>query len=88
MNIFKNLIDKANTLSAMRFCLIFSFIVASVLPFAVWATLCIMQNQMIDLPSGIISFALGILGIVATAKVFEKREEMKNVSDFDSNQKQ
>ncbi|MDD5353502.1 MAG: hypothetical protein PHS93_10100 [Candidatus Omnitrophica bacterium] len=86
MNFLKNLIDKTNTLSAMRFCLIFSFIVASVLPFVVWAALCIMQNKMIDLPSGIISFALGVLGIVATAKVFEKREEAKNA--LDSNQKQ
>jgi hypothetical protein len=47
-------------------------------PFIVWGVVCIHNNKLEDLPAGIVTFGLGVLGIITTGKVFEKKEENKN----------
>jgi hypothetical protein len=78
MQFFTNLINKRTTSSSIRFCLIFSFLFVTVTPFLVWGAVCLMNSKIEDLPAGIITFSLGVLGIITTGKIFEKKEESKN----------
>ena len=50
-------------------------------PFIVWATICIYNSKMEDLPAGVITFGLGVLGIITSGKVIEKVQESKNVDN-------
>ena len=79
MGYLKSLIDRATSLSSVRFCLVFSFLFVTIMPFAVWASVCIVNAKMEDLPAGVITFGLGVLGIITSGKVIEKVQENKNV---------
>ena len=79
MDYLKSLIDRATSLSSVRFCLVFSFLFVTMTPFVVWATVCIVNAKMEDLPAGVITFGLGVLGIITSGKVIEKVQENKNV---------
>ncbi len=79
MDYLKSLIDRATSLSSIRFCLVFSFLFVTMTPFVVWATVCIVNAKMEDLPAGVITFGLGVLGIITSGKVIEKVQENKNV---------
>ena len=79
MGYLKSLIDRATSLSSVRFCLVFSFLFVTMTPFVVWATVCIVNAKMEDLPAGVITFGLGVLGIITSGKVIEKVQENKNV---------
>ena len=79
MDYLKSLIDKATSSSSIRFCLVFSFLFVTITPFVVWATVCIVNQKMEDLPAGVITFGLGVLGIITSGKVIEKVQEQKNV---------
>ena len=79
MDYLKSLIDRATSLSSVRFCLVFSFLFVTMTPFVVWATVCIVNQKMEDLPAGVITFGLGVLGIITSGKVIEKVQENKNV---------
>jgi len=88
MSFFKSLIDKAASLSSVRFCLVFSFLFVTITPFVVWAIVCVRNSKIEDLPAGIITFGLGVLGIITTGKVKEKINEGKNAnSDTSTTQK-
>lgn len=78
MSFLKELMDKAASLSSIRFCLIFSFLFVTITPFIVWAVVCVRNSKIEDLPAGIITFGLGVLGIITTGKVTEKINEVKN----------
>ena len=78
MDYLKSLIDKATSSSSIRFCLVFSFLFVTICPFAVWAFVCIANAKIEDLPAGIITFGLGILGIITSGKVVEKVKEQSN----------
>jgi len=78
MDYLKSLIDRATSLSSIRFCLVFSFLFVTITPFSVWAFVCIWNRAISDLPGGIITFSLGVLGIITTGKVTEKINEVKN----------
>ena len=79
MDYLKSLIDKATSASSIRFCLVFSFLFVTMTPFGVWATVCIYNSKMEDLPAGVLTFGLGVLGIITSGKVIEKVQENKNV---------
>jgi len=78
MGYLKSLIDRATSLSSVRFCLVFSFLFVTICPFAVWAFVCIANAKIEDLPAGVITFGLGVLGIITSGKVIEKVKETKN----------
>ncbi|MFA5158603.1 MAG: hypothetical protein WC451_05475 [Patescibacteria group bacterium] len=78
MNYLIDLINKKSESSSIRFCLVFSFLFVTLTPFIVWGVVCIHNNKLEDLPAGIVTFGLGVLGIITTGKVFEKKEENKN----------
>jgi len=78
MSFFNDLISRAKPLSSTRFCLVFSFLFVTILPFSVWAFVCIYNRAISDLPGGIITFALGVLGIITTGKATEKISEGKS----------
>jgi len=78
MDYLKSLIDRATSLSSVRFCLVFSFLFVTITPFSVWAFVCIWNRAISDLPGGIITFALGVLGIITTGKAAEKISEGKS----------
>lgn len=78
MNYLIDLINKKSESSSIRFCLVFSFLFVTLTPFIVWGVVCIQTGKLEDLPAGIVTFGLGVLGIITTGKVFEKKEENKN----------
>jgi hypothetical protein len=75
MGFFKDLIDRKSTLSSVRFCMVFSFLFVTITPFIVWASVCIYTWKIEDIPSGVITFASVILGIITTGKATEKISE-------------
>jgi len=82
MSFFNDLISRAKPLSSTRFCLVFSFLFVTITPFPVWAFVCIWNRNLSDIPAGVVTFSLGILGIIVSGKAFEKFSEVnKNVAN-------
>jgi hypothetical protein len=50
----------------------------TILPFSVWAFVCIYNRALSDLPTGIITFSGLVLGIITSGKAVEKISEGKN----------
>lgn len=77
ISFFKQLIDKGNALSAMRWAFVFTYLFVLISVVVVWSTICVMQGKIADIPENVWGFVSAILGIVTSGKVFQSFAERK-----------
>jgi 1,4-dihydroxy-2-naphthoate octaprenyltransferase len=77
LQFFKDLINRCNSMSTMRFIIIFTYLFVIIITFITWASISVAKTAMQDIPVGLLGLVSAVIAIVTTGGVFNKREETK-----------
>lgn len=81
MSLFRDLLNKDNATSTMRFIFIFIIILSVVDVLAMWTILSVLKGTMLEIPATVSTFVGSLVAIITAGKWLEKREEVKNGSN-------
>lgn len=88
MSFLKDLLTKGKPESTMRFVLVFTVVFVVLDVFGVWTYVSIAKQVLQPIDATVVSLVSALIAIIVTGKWIEKKEEVKNDSNLDSNQKQ
>jgi hypothetical protein len=73
----RELFSKESSMSSMRWVLIWTWLFVIVVTWSTWATLCIINRVMIDIPLGVAGLVSSVLLIVTGGKAWQQVTENK-----------
>lgn len=87
MSFFNDLLNKGKPESTMRFVLVFTVVFVILDVFGVWTYVSLCKQVLQPIDATVVSLVSALIAIIVTGKWLEKKEEVKNDSNLDSNQK-
>ncbi|MDD5292577.1 MAG: hypothetical protein PHY46_05315 [Candidatus Omnitrophica bacterium] len=77
MSFLRDLLDKNNATSTMRFILLFAIVFVVLDVFGVWTYVSVCKTTLQAIDATVVSLVSALVAILITGKVLEKREEAK-----------